>query len=157
MGTTDVIIIGSGPSALHAAIPLVEAGRSVIMLDVGRRDEKYAARIPDRPFTEIRRSDPDQHRYFLGDDFEGIPLGQLGTGPQVTPPRQFALQPAVDGFVESFAQGGLANAWGAVNFPYLDIELQKAGLPVAAMRVASTAGWLRTASMARTASVYTRR
>ena len=70
---TDVVVIGSGASAVNAAYPLVEAGRSVVMLDVGKRDEKYAALIPDQSFAEIRRTDPQQHRYFLGDDFEGVP------------------------------------------------------------------------------------
>jgi cation diffusion facilitator CzcD-associated flavoprotein CzcO len=36
----DVIVVGSGASAVNAAMALVEAGRGVRMLDVGNRDEK---------------------------------------------------------------------------------------------------------------------
>jgi hypothetical protein len=140
---SDVIVVGSGASAVHAAYPLVEAGLAVSMLDVGFEDKIYDSLIPDAPFTTIRRTDAAQHRYFLGDDFEGIPLGPLGTGPQVTPPRQYVLQhadrlmPKVSpGFApfESLALGGLGGAWGAVSFPYLDSELLKSGLSPSAMR-----------------------
>ena len=37
------------------------------MLDVANRDASYASAIPDGGFSELRRSDPDQHRYLLGD------------------------------------------------------------------------------------------
>jgi hypothetical protein len=142
-GISDVIVVGSGASAVHAAYPLVEAGLTVTMLDVGFEDKIYEPLIPDAPFSEIRRTDAAQHRYFLGDEFEGVPLGPLGTGAQVTPPRQFVLRyadkltPMVSrGFapIESLANGGLGGAWGAVSFPYLDSELQKSGLCPTAMR-----------------------
>jgi hypothetical protein len=142
-GVSDVIVVGSGASAVHAAYPLVEAGLTVTMLDVGFEDKIYEPLIPDAPFTEIRRTDAAQHRYFLGDDFEGIPLGPVGTGAQVTPPRQYVLRHAdkltpmiSSGFapIESLAKGGLGGAWGAVSFPYLDSELQKSGLLPSAMR-----------------------
>jgi hypothetical protein len=140
---SDVIVVGSGASAVHAAYPLVEAGLTVTMLDVGFTDKIYDQLIPDAPFTEIRHTDAAQHRYFLGDDFEGIPLGPVGTGAQVTPPRQYVLRHAdkltpmlSSGFslIESLAKGGLGGAWGAVSFPYLDSELQKSGLLPSAMR-----------------------
>jgi hypothetical protein len=142
-GFSDVIVVGSGASAVHAAYPLVEAGWTVTMLDVGFEDKIYEPLIPDAPFTEIRRTDAAQHRYFLGDEFEGVPLGPLGTGAQVTPPRQYVVRhadkitPMVSpGFapIESLANGGLGGAWGAVSFPYLDSELQKSGLSPSAMR-----------------------
>lgn len=139
----DVIVVGSGASAVHAAYPLVQAGRSVIMVDVGHDEEKYRSLIPSLPFADIRRTDPEQHRYFLGDNWEGVPLGQLGAGPQVTPPRQYVLkdndilspkQSASFAALESFALGGLGQAWGAVAFPFLDHELTRCGLPVREMR-----------------------
>jgi hypothetical protein len=139
----DVIVVGSGASAVHAAYPLVQAGRRVIMLDVGREDETYDPLIPPLSFSQIRRTDPQQHRYFLGDDFEGVPLGQLGAGPQVTPPRQYVLkdsdsiaskQAGEFAALESFALGGLGQAWGAGAFPFLDGELIRCGLPVKELR-----------------------
>jgi hypothetical protein len=138
--TCDVIVVGSGASAVHAAYPLVQSGRTVIMLDVGHQDTSYAGLIPRSSYTEIRRTDPQQHRYFLGEQLEGVPLTKLGAGPQIVPPRQFVLKDgdrlapkATDGFaaLESFAVGGLGAAWGAVAFPFLDRELEKCGLPAA--------------------------
>ncbi len=140
---SDVIVVGSGASAAHAAFALVEAGRSVTMIDVGYEDSTYQSLVPDAPFAEIRRTDRQQHRYFLGDDCEGVPLGQLGAGPQVTPPRQYVLRhadkltPTISpdfAALESLALGGLGGAWGAVSFPYLDNELVKTGLDPQEMR-----------------------
>jgi choline dehydrogenase-like flavoprotein len=116
----DVIVVGSGASAVNAAVPLVEAGRGVRMLDVGYRDDRYA--VPDGPLAHLRRTDPDQHRYLLGDDFEGIGFEHMGAGAQLTPPRQFVnrhadrLQPITSTSffpLHSLAEGGLAGAWGA--------------------------------------------
>ena len=90
----DVIVVGSGPSAVNAAYPLVRAGRAVTMLDVGHEDTVYRALIPKAPFAEVRRGDPRQHRYFLGDRFEGVPLGMLGAAPQLIPPRQYVVRGA---------------------------------------------------------------
>ncbi|HEV1995131.1 MAG TPA: GMC oxidoreductase [Candidatus Acidoferrum sp.] len=123
----DVVVVGSGASAVHAAWPLAEAGLRVAMLDVGNRDEIYAPLIPPKSFSEIRRSDPDQHRYFLGDNFEGISLSRIGLGAQLTPPRMHiireteGLAPLVgDNFsaMQSLALGGLAAGWGASTIPF---------------------------------------
>ena len=138
----DVIVIGSGASGVHAAHPLVEAGRSVLMLDVGNEGAEYEGLIPQASFVANRRSDPDQHRYFLGDHLEGIAIGKIGAGAQLTPPREFVLRgsesiapTAAENFsaLQSFASGGLAEAWGAVAFPFTDHELSRCGLPVAQM------------------------
>jgi choline dehydrogenase-like flavoprotein len=132
-----VIVVGSGASATNAAFPLVEAGRSVLMLDVGNEDDRYAGRIPDASFSEIRKTDASQHGYLLGDELEGIPVGNARVGSQLTPPRRFIqrdtdrLTPlgrkGFDGF-ESLALGGLAAGWGAVAVQYDDVDL--AGFPI---------------------------
>jgi len=118
----DVIVVGSGPSAVNAAYPLVEAGLTVRILDVGNRDATYASAIPEAPFSDLRRNDPQQHRYFLGEDFEGIGFDHVGSGAQVTPPRQYVckdaqrLQPIESSTfhpLQSLAEGGLGAAWGA--------------------------------------------
>jgi choline dehydrogenase-like flavoprotein len=133
----DVAIAGSGPSGTLAAVELVRKGLQVLMLDVGHDDERYRSLIPDLPFAEIRRTDPHQRRYFLGDDLEGIPQGKLRVGAQLTPPRQFVtrdteqhLPCSGESFapMQSLALGGLGAAWGASCLTYSRGELEKAGI-----------------------------
>lgn len=141
----DVIVVGSGATGSMAAQTLVEAGTSVLMLDGGQRDERYASLVPDEPFVRIRRSEDAQHRYFLGDSFEGVVPGPVGTGAQLTPPRQFITRgvaeflPLVsDTFfpLESLALGGLGSGWGLGCNVFSDAELRKVGLTAAEMEPA---------------------
>ena len=71
--TYDVIIVGSGASAVTAAYPLVEAGLTVAILDYGNKDEIYKTLVPDTSFMDIRRSDPDRLKNYF-------PLCYLGAG-----------------------------------------------------------------------------
>ncbi len=128
----DVLVVGSGASAANAAWPLVEAGLSVGMIDPGGRDETYAPIVPGDDFRTIRRTDANQHRYFLGDEFEGIPFGPVRVGAQLTPPRQFITRgteersPVEAGALQAaqtFARGGLGAGWGASAMPYTDADL----------------------------------
>ena len=134
----DVLIAGSGASAVSAAWPLAEAGLRVLMLDTGERDTVYTPDVPPEDFLSLRRTDPEQHRYFLGGEFEGIPFGSVRVGAQLTPPRQHlargsdALYPKniEDGFqaLEATSLGGLAAAWGASSTPFTDEEMD--GWPI---------------------------
>lgn len=139
----DVIVVGSGPGGANAAARLVESGRRVLMLDFGNRDDRYARLVPERPFVEIRRGDAQQHRYFLGDDFEGIPFGAVRVGAQLTPPRAFALSDAAErqpleardfSAMMSLARGGLGVAWGGGAFPFADDELRSMGSDLATLQ-----------------------
>lgn len=130
----DVIVVGSGASAVHAAWPLVERGHRVLMLDVGNAPAGNSAEFPTRDFLDLRHHDPEQHRYFLGERFEGVPFGPVRVGAQLTPPRAFItrdaerLGPVVckDFFpMQSFALGGLAAGWGASAMPYTDVDLRE--------------------------------
>ncbi len=129
----DVLIVGSGASAVNAACPLIEAGLSVGMLDFGNQDLVYSNLVPDAPFMEIRKTDPHQHRYFLGNRFEGIPCGMVRVGPQLTPPRQYItkdapeLTPVDSNTLAPFATlalGGMASGWGAGAFPFSESDLR---------------------------------
>lgn len=133
----DVIVVGSGASAVNAAYPLVEAGKTVRMLDVGNRDDTYASLIPDGPFSELRRTDDQQYRYLLGEHFEGIGFEHMGAGAQLTPPRQYVckdaerLQPLRSGSffpLQSLAEGGLGGAWGAGSPAFQSADLD--GFPI---------------------------
>jgi len=128
----DTIVVGSGPAGANAAAALIAAGRTVLLLDVGDVEERYAPLIPTGSFSAVRASDPEQHRYFLGDDFEGVPVGEIGTGAQLTPPRLYVTQSTrrhlpwdseTFQLAESLALGGLGNAWGAGIFAFDDEEL----------------------------------
>jgi hypothetical protein len=122
-----------------AASRLVQAGLRVRMLDVGLQANPYEGLIPPLPFPELRRVDPHQARYLLGDRREGVPLGTKMVGALLTPPRQYVLEPSSsrrstirsESHVEvrqSLALGGLGAAWGASCFTYSDAELQRMGL-----------------------------
>jgi choline dehydrogenase-like flavoprotein len=128
----DAIVVGSGPAGANAAAALIEAGRTVLMLDVGDVDAKYASMIPAASFRDIRETDASQHRYMLGENLEGIPRGGVRVGAQLTPPRLHvtASAPPIvpilsDGFqaAESLALGGLGEAWGAGVFTFDDDDL----------------------------------
>lgn len=132
----DVAVIGSGPAGALAAATLLDAGSRVLMLDVAHDDPDTRRRVPDMTFSELRRSDPEQHRYFLGDALEGVPAGEIKVGAQLTPPRQFVtrgtdewLPTRGESFepMQSLALGGLGAAWGAASFTWTESELQRVG------------------------------
>ncbi len=134
----DCIVVGSGPSGSQAAEALVEKGVRVLMLDGGMTDSRgYAGQVPDRPFLSVRTTDPDQRKYFLGLDFEGIPDGPIRSGSTMSAPRQYVTagverwSPSTgEGFrqLESLALGGLGAAWGLGCFVMSDAELDAIGL-----------------------------
>jgi hypothetical protein len=139
----DFIVVGSGPSGVHAAQTLLEAGSSVLMLDVGITGESTA--LPESNFLDIRQQDEEQYKIWLGKNFEGLPFRNNTSGAQLTPSRSFVqslvseLTPlhSKDFFpVESLAKGGLGAAWGLGSFVYSDKELKAAGLPVKEMNEA---------------------
>ncbi len=124
----DFIIVGSGASGVTAAYPLSEKGHSVAIVDVGIPAPDIVNTIPSKDFLSLRQQDKHQHRYFLGDEFEGIPLDTSGVGTKLTPPRLYVLQTpsnikqAVSSTFrahESYAAGGAASSWGAGALPLL--------------------------------------
>ena len=141
----DYIVVGSGATGAQAAHTLVEHGAKVAMLDVGHREEKYKGLIPDQDFTTLRQQDGNQHRYFVGDKFEGVSWGKVKVGAQLTPSRQFIIRdverliPLVSATftpMESLAYGGLGNGWGLGCFVFSDPELDRAGLDRSEMKEA---------------------
>ena len=134
----DVIVVGSGPSGAHAAQAAVASGAKVAVVDVGHIDRQYADIVPDRPFSEIRRDDTEQWRYFLGERLEGVAARAGAAGAQLTPPRKFIVHEADERLpfrsstlrpMQSLALGGLGAGWGAGCATYDLRELQRAGLP----------------------------
>jgi hypothetical protein len=133
----EYIIVGSGCTGAMAAQTLVEAGKNVLMIDGGITDDHYNKLQPAADFVQLRKTDKEQHRYFLGDKFESLPDDELGTGAQLTPARQFLidhvdklLPTEAENFsaMESLALGGLGGGWGLGCCVFSANEMKLAGL-----------------------------
>lgn len=133
----DYIVVGSGATGAIAAHTLVHKGVNVAVLDVGIEDDQYKQIIPNSDFASIRKHDAQQHEYFLGKSFEGIPWNTSRVGSQLTPPRNFLTQ-LTDKFIpfesdtfkpmESLAKGGLGGGWGLGCYLFSKPELVVIGL-----------------------------
>jgi hypothetical protein len=145
MQEPDIIIVGSGCSGAMAAQTLVESGVRVLMLDVGAEGTKYKMAIPQKDFESIRRTEKNQHNYFLGEDFESLNFDNVSSGAQLTPPRKHIVKHVneylsilSDSFspVESLALGGLGAGWGLGCCVYSKEEMQKCKLDATKMESA---------------------
>lgn len=134
MTVFDAIVVGSGPTGAWAAEAL--AGCKTLVIDAGS-PEPPSTPLPAGDFDTLRRTDPDQARYLLGDDFGCVSFDNVRTGGQVTPPRRWvgALAPDATPIrsssfraMEGLAWGGLGAAWAAVAVPFDDEDL--AGVPL---------------------------
>lgn len=132
----DLIVVGSGPAGAQAAKQAVQLGLSVITVDVGESDRRLAETIPPQPFSELRRSDETQARYFVGDIDEAEVSG-IKPGAHLTPPRKYVVRGARERLpfesttfspVMSLAMGGLGAAWGAGCETLTRAESERVGL-----------------------------
>lgn len=143
--SADVLIIGSGPAGVHAALPLVEAGRRVTLIDVGMEAPAILGEDPGN-FEDVRRTRTDQWRWFLGEDFSAIPVRGLegGHGGGMTSGNRSYVTRGTDTHlptrqsrshvVQSLAEGGLGAAWGGACAYLCDADLTALGLPASHMR-----------------------
>ncbi len=114
----DVVIVGSGPSGISAAFPLVESGLSVLLVDGGRQ---ATLSPPSHAFLESRRQDADQWKWMIGEGFHAL-QNRDAVSPKLRVPvhgyvfEGFAtvnrIEPQSFVAVGSLAAGGLSNAWG---------------------------------------------
>jgi choline dehydrogenase-like flavoprotein len=129
---TRIIVVGSGASGVQFAWAAIERGHQVVMLDVGTAPPP--AVLPETRFAELKRQLAERTEFFLGDRFQaallpGATREYYGIPPSkdyvfVTPKN--AADVRASGFepLQSFARGGLAQAWTAGCYPYNDAELQ---------------------------------
>ena len=66
----DAIVIGTGPSGVSVTLPMLKAGMRVLLLDGGRERDRNL--MPRGAYQELRRSDPEHWRTFLGSHFEAL-------------------------------------------------------------------------------------
>ena len=132
----EYVVVGTGLSGAQAVETLLDAGREVLLLDVGYRNESKVT-FPDDDFISIRQNRNDQTKLFLGENYEGIPWEKIKTGAQLTPGRKYLtkgldywLGMASDSFFpyETLSYGGLGNAWGAGCYMFSEKEFQKIGI-----------------------------
>lgn len=132
----DVVIIGSGPAGVAAALGFAENGIRPCLLDVGISKNPEASEIKENLY-EYRRKQ-DCFHLTIGEDFRGLynldkqnkPLPAKLTAPMMAFVTEAAgkLSPITEtnfSIIQSFACGGLANAWGAGLYRYTDTDLRK--------------------------------
>jgi choline dehydrogenase-like flavoprotein len=116
----DAIVIGTGPSGVSVAFPMLKAGMRVLLLDGGR--ERDSDMLPRGAYHDIRRHDPEQWRMFLGPRYEALRSGGPPSPKFDSPGSRFAYEgfsasQRIDGrgftVVGSLARGGLSTIWGA--------------------------------------------
>ncbi|MCL4419145.1 FAD-dependent oxidoreductase, partial [Patescibacteria group bacterium] len=138
----DVIVIGGGPAAAHAAYPLVEAGIKVAMVDGGIT--KKEQKVESRDFESFRREDPDQHRLFLGNDLSGLNIAiKTHADSMITGNKAYVVSKTKEWLpvktrgldvIQSLAKGGLGECWSGVCEILDSEELTALGIPPEEMR-----------------------
>lgn len=119
----DCIVIGSGPSGVACASALLDAGRSVLMLDVGLALEPERARtLADAP----RPLSPSNAPWIERDPSGSEVPRKLSYGSDF-PYREATERLRLDahhvGAEPSFARGGLSNVWGAAALPFAATDI----------------------------------
>ena len=116
--TYDVIIVGSGPAGVSAAMPLVQEGLEVLMVDGGYEQHQV---IPSEPYLSERYQCDSQWEWMVGKDYHSMKFMDAASPKLRVPAYRFVFQDFVNknhiepkGFVAvgSLASGGLSNAWG---------------------------------------------
>jgi choline dehydrogenase-like flavoprotein len=131
----DAIIVGSGPAGTSAAYAL--GGKKVLVLDVGYKP----IRSPEleENIYRLRQNQPDLFESLIGERFEGLHNISRRTinlklkspfmscvaknQEELSPVSSLSFNPLM-----SFAQGGLANAWGAGVYRFNERDLD--GFPI---------------------------
>jgi hypothetical protein len=128
----DVIIVGSGPSGVAASYQLQD--KNILLLDVGNTPDKKISL--DENYYDIKKKADLYFKYLIGDNFESLNnIDKDYLMPKIKSPLQrFVIADSdrfgkvesetFNGFI-SYAQGGLANAWGAQLYRFNDSDLKE--------------------------------
>ncbi len=135
----EVLIVGSGASGVAAAMELADCGVVPLMVDVGHTGHRGQA-IRDNLFSF--RGQNDCFDLLIGDGYRGLSnlLSDSEVPVKLTAPcvhyvsrdadRLGPLNEVEFSAIQSFALGGLANAWGAGLYRFTDDDLR--GFPLRA-------------------------
>lgn len=134
----DVLVVGSGASGVGAALELVERGLRPTIVDVGFRPDGGATPVAENFYEYKARA--DSFDLTIGPRLQGLAnhLGSRRVPVKLTVPAvEYVTRDAeriapVDerdfSVIQSFAAGGLANAWGAGLYRFSERDL--AGFPI---------------------------
>lgn len=132
----DVIIVGSGPSGVSAAFPLLEAGKRVLLIDGGKEPSNKMSHpsIVHDNYISARLHDSAQWKWIVGERFESI-QNRRSPSPKFRVPlyeyvfEDFGERNKISASnvlaVGSLARGGLSNAWGCGVSKYSEKELSE--------------------------------
>ena len=128
---TRVVIVGSGPSAVHCALSALERGAYVTMIDVGIAPPDPV--LPETAFDDLKDRLDDPVAYFLGELGQGVVYPDGAASYYGHPPsKQYVFEvppsftPTLHAMnpVFSFARGGLAGAWTAGSYLWSDVDFE---------------------------------
>ncbi len=109
------LVVGSGPSGVAAASALLDAGKTVVMLDIGRTLEAEPGR------AERERGQAYRYlRYSGGDPARKLAFGS--SYPYLTD-REAGIEQRGTRCLASGGKGGLSAVWGASVLPFPDEEI----------------------------------
>lgn len=126
-----ILVVGSGPSAVNFAKRALQNHHAVEIVDVGldyhKRDQQALG------YNELKSTLDDPARFFLGNEYEGIKIGDVSdNATRIPQSRQHVISQIPqfnidsDSFnpLYSFAKGGLAEVWTAGCYPFSQRDLE---------------------------------
>ena len=137
----DYCIIGSGPSAISAAVALTRLGVPVTMLDVGRTLDERRRTVVERLSiiapSAWATADVDALKEGITASSQGIPLKRAygSTHPFDAHGTHLDIECIGADVRPSFARGGLSTVWGAGLLPFHEDDL--AAWPISASELAA--------------------
>ena len=134
----DVIIVGTGPAGTAAALEFALSGIKPFIVDVGHTASGPRPNVDGNLYTV--RSQRDTFDLVIGERFQGLaniltdrhtPVKLMAPALEYVTRDAERLSPIDESefsAIQSFAAGGLANAWGAGLYRYTDRDLE--GFPI---------------------------
>lgn len=112
----DVVVVGSGPSGVHAAYPLIKAGLKVAIIDGGLDSKKEDGKLNEFPEVKLTKTGHyfdliEKSSYVFNKTFE---LLKIKSNVEI---------------IQSLAKGGLSEIWHGVSDFCSKKELEAIGLP----------------------------